>query len=429
MSTTNTEQTTVQTVDMDGLEDLFAPNAGSAVIPETDKDKKPDFFAPQNPELDTSFTDPEEKEKEKEKEGEPEKEPTPEDAKKIIEGLDLDEDEEDGEQDPTAESSARGRKKTDKNALVSLLQKRIESDEFFPFDDFDETKQNLTEYLSGLGEKDLDELLTANIDAVRQSEREKTPKEFFESLPPQLQYAAKYVMDGGKDLPGLFSALGQVERTRALDETVEEDQVDINRQYLHAVGFGTDEEIEEELKIYADTGLLAKKAKQFKPKLDQMQEEVVAQRLAEQEEKQKQQQQMAENFVSSVFEALRGGEIKGLKLDKKTQDNLMRGMTEPRYTSVNGKPTNKLGHLLEKFQFVEPDLGLVSEALWLLEDREGYRQHLIKMGEQAATEKTVRALKTEQSRKSGGSSQEDDIKEAGAKRRTVPRANQNFFNR
>ena len=49
--------------------------------------------------------------------------------------------------------------------------------------------------------------------------------------------------------------------------------------------FGTSEEIEEEINDWHDLGRLEQKANQFKPKLDKMQEEIVARKLAEQEYK------------------------------------------------------------------------------------------------------------------------------------------------
>jgi hypothetical protein len=68
-----------------------------------------------------------------------------------------------------------------------------------------------------------------------------------------------------------------------------------------------------------------------------------------------------------------------------------------------------LGHLLEKYQFVEPNYPLIAEALWLLSDPEGYRGQLTKQGKNAAVEQTVRQLKTEQSRKNVSNAyQEED---------------------
>jgi hypothetical protein len=100
-----------------------------------------------------------------------------------------------------------------------------------------------------------------------------------------------------------------------------------------------------------------------------------------------------------------------LKLDKKTQASLYSGLVQPQYPSVSGRPTNLLGHLLEKYQYVEPNYSLIAEALWLLSDPESYRSELKKQGKNSAVEQTVRQLKTEQARKSSYTySEEEDQK-------------------
>jgi len=304
--------------------------------------------------------------------------------------------------------SKGGRPKTEKSGLVEFLKKRIESNEMFAFDDYDEKKESLDDYLGGLGEKDVEELWQANITNLKQEVAANTPAEFFQSLPEELQYAAKYVADGGQDLKGLFQALSHVEQVREMDPTDDNDQEIIVKSYLQATNFGTQEEIEEELTTWKDLGVLEKKAKQFKPKLDQMQEQVVHAQLQEQEYRKQQQQQAAEAYQQNVFEALRPAEINGLKLDKKTQAQLYSGLVQPQYPSISGKPTNLLGHLLERYQFVEPNYELIAEALWLLSNPDDYRGSLMKQGKNQAVEQTVRQLKTEQSRKNISSSYEED---------------------
>jgi len=304
--------------------------------------------------------------------------------------------------------SKGGRPKTEKSGLVEFLKKRIENNEMFAFDDYDESKQSLDDYLGGLAEKDVEELWQANITNLKEEVAAHTPAEFFQSLPHELQYAAKYVADGGQDLKGLFQSLAQVEAIRELDPTDEYDQESIVRSYLQATNFGTGDEIEEEIGTWKDIGNLEKKAKQFKPKLDQMQEQIVVAQLQEQEYRKQQQQNAADAYIQNVFEALKPAEINGLKLDKKTQANLYSGLVQPQYPSISGKPTNLLGHLLERYQFVEPNYPLIAEALWLLSNPDEYRNTLVKQGKNQAVEQTVRQLKTEQSRKNVSSYQEED---------------------
>ena len=395
----NNVQTSVQQVDLDIDSWLGAPGADSIVTPagEEKKDQKPNIFS--QGKFDTNFLEEEEETEEGKKDVNPEA------AKTFIDDL-VNVNEEEEEEDSS--KSKRGRPKTEKSGLVEFLKKRIESKEMFAFDDYDEKTQSLEDYLSSLGEKDVEELWQANIDNLKQEVAAKTPQEFFESLPEELQYAAKYVADGGQDLRGLFQALAQVEQVRQLDPTDESDQEGIVRSYLQATGFGSEDEIDEELTTWKDLGVLEKKAKQFKPKLDQMQEEYVQSQLAEQENRKIQQEQAADAYMKNVFEALRPAEINGLKLDKKTQAQLYSGLVQPNYPSISGRPTNQLGHLLEKYQFVEPNYPLIAEALWLLSSPDEYRANLVKQGKNQAVEQTVRQLKTEQSRKNVSTYQEEE---------------------
>ena len=78
--------------------------------------------------------------------------------------------------------------------------------------------------------KDWQELIQANLDEKANAVRRETPKQFFESLPQELQIAARYVADGGTDLKGIFKALSVVEETRDLDIKSVKDQKHIIRE-------------------------------------------------------------------------------------------------------------------------------------------------------------------------------------------------------
>jgi hypothetical protein len=409
-----TVQTSVQQVDLDIDSWLGAPGAESIVTPsnlDSATEIKPNIFS--KPEVDLSFLDNRTKESSTDDSTQEESSTsTNEDTEGTVSRETstnvFDELDEEHQQEEDPARSKGGRPKTEKSGLVEFLKKRIESKEMFAFDDFDESKQSLDEYLGTLGEKDVEELWQANMDNIKQEVAAKTPKEFFEALPEELQYAAKYVMDGGQDLKGLFQALAQVEQVREMNPSDEGDQESIVRNYLQATGFGSADEIEEELSTWRDLGVLEKKAKQFKPKLDQMQEQIVQAQLQEQEARRMQQEQAAEAYMQNVFEALRPAEINGMKLDKKTQAFLYSGLVQPQYPSISGRPTNLLGHLLEKYQFIEPNYPLIAEALWLLSNPDEYRGSLVKQGKNQAVEQTVRQLKTEQSRKQISSYQQEE---------------------
>ena len=112
---------------------------------------------------------------------------------------------------------------------------------------------------------------------------------------------------------------------------------------------------------------------------------------------------------------------------------LYSGLVQPNYPSISGKQTNLLGHLLEKYQFVEPRHDLIAEALWLLQDPEGYRNKIKTIGSTQATAETVRKLKTAEGQRaavSGGTrTQEQEPSRKPQARKTIERPSKNIFSR
>lgn len=407
------DSTTVGQVDVN-IDELFGmPGADNVMLP-TDNDSSdnsPKSVFSKTQDLDTTFLD--------KKDDNPDPAAAPASAKQVDEAIAQLDDMISQEE----ETGNKGRPKVDKSGLSELALKMIEEGTLIPFDD----DKPLEEYTT----KDFRELFEANFQERENKIRQDTPREFFQSLPEELQVAAKYVADGGTDLKALFRTLAEVEEVIDLDPTNEYDQAEIARQYLYATRFGSPEEIESEINDWADMGKLEQKANQFKPKLDRMQEEVVARKLAEQEHKKEQQAQQARVYTENVYNTLVAGDLNGIKLDKKTQSMLYSGLVQPSYPSISGRQTNLLGHLLEKYQFVEPRHDLISEALWLLSDPEGYKGKIKEQGSKAAVEKTVRQLKTEEARKITSSSiqESDEPRRMGNKpQRTISRQN-NLFKR
>jgi hypothetical protein len=400
------DSTRVEQVDVN-IDEMFGmPGAESVMLP-ADEEKPKTMFSKES--VDTTFLDKTVSKEEAEKK---------EEVEETIAELDsLISQEED--------AGNKGRPKVDKSGLAELASKMIEEGSLVPFDD----DKPLEDYTT----KDFRELFEANFQERENAVRENTPKEFFQALPEELQIAAKYVADGGTDLKGLFRTLAHVEEMRDLDPYDENDQVVIARQYLYATNFGTADEIESEIEDWMDMGRLEKKAQQFKPKLDRMQEEIIERQLADQEIKREQQAQAAKQYQDNVYNTLSAGELGGIKLDRKVQGMLFSGLVQPSYPSISGKPTNLLGHLLEKYQFVEPRHDLIAEALWLLADPDGYKNKMKDQGSRQATEKAVRQLKTEQGRRISSSIVEPDeaprrtTASSAKPQRTISRGN--FFKR
>ncbi len=416
--------TKVETVDVN-IDEIFGAAPTGADMVTDEKPARPNIFGPVKPQADMSFTEPEESEpvtetdepvveestEEVQEEVQEEVVKTSTDATATKEASDLLD-----SIDAEETTETRGRKRI--SGITDVFQKLIKDDKIIPFDD----DKALEDYSA----KDWQELIQANLDEKANAVRRETPRQFFESLPRELQAAAKYVADGGTDMRGLFSTLAAVEETRSYDPSSKSGQEAIIREYLGATGYGTPEEVQEEIETWKDLGKLEQQAKKFKPKLDKMQEKIVQQKLKQQEAKKIQKENASKQYMNNVYAALKEGSVGDIKIDKRTQSMLFNGLVQPAYPSINGSNTNLLGHLLEKYQFVEPNYQLISEALWLLQDPGGYKAKIMEKGSQAAVEKTVRKLKTEQSVKTSGERATEQSETSS--RRKLPRK-QNIFKR
>ena len=140
--------------------------------------------------------------------------------------------------------------------------------------------------------------------------------------------------------------------------------------------------------------------------------------------------ELTKKYIESVYSTLETGKLNGVDLDNRTQNMLYAGLVQSNYPSVNGKQTNMLGHLLEKYQWVEPRHDLIAEALWLLADPDGYRKSLKGNVEKEVTEKTLRTLKTEQAAKTTSSNVSNTDGGNKVKRQSgIQRPRRNFFGR
>jgi hypothetical protein len=407
----NQETTSIEQVEMNLDEILGTPGAENVMLPETEK--KPNVFTKES--VDLSFL-----ENDTDEEGSESDDNKPDEVKTADAIKELDQEflgQPNPDEDDSDSKKTGGRPKLDKSGTSELFKKLIDKGQIVPFDD----DKPLEEYTI----KDFEELMEANMVERENKIRETTPVEFFDALPEELQVAAKYVADGGEDLKGLFRILSEVEEHRQLNPKDSKDQEQIVREYLRATSFGNDEEIDEEIYSWKDRGDLEAKALKFKPKLDKMQEQVVSKKLAQQENMRKQQQQAANAYMQNVYNTLNTGEVNGIKLDKKVQGMLYTGLVQPSYPSISGKQTNMLGHLLEKYQYVEPRHDLIAEALWLLADPDGYKAKIKDQGKNAAVEKTVRQLKTEQAKMSTSS---PVVEQEETTQRKIPRSG-TFFKR
>jgi hypothetical protein len=419
-NTQNMENTTVEKIDID-IDEIFGAGVGNITLPE--ENKKPNIFERPNQNVDFSFAESS-KDEDLKNEVQDEndetvlssldlKENSREAGEDILGGLDSDDDDDD------EKIENRGRKSID--GFADVINRMVKSEKLFAFDD----DKPLNEYSA----KDIEDLLEANMEEVKNQVRRETPKQFFDALPNELKVAAQYVADGGTDLKSLFKSLAQAEETFELDISSEMGQERIITEYLTNSGYGTPEEILEEIEIWKDLGKLEQQAMKFKPKLDAMQEKIVAKKLQEQQLRQAQQAEASKQYMNNVYNTLKDGSLGDMKIDRKIQSLLYNGLVQPAYPSVSGKNTNLLGHLLEKYQFQEPNYGLISEALWLLADPKSYKSKIMEIGAKQNTEKTVRKLKMEEADKSSVSlGMAEKEKESKPNQRKIPKPS-NIFKR
>jgi len=162
--------------------------------------------------------------------------------------------------------------------------------------------------------------------------------------------------------------------------------------------------------------------------LDQMQEEVVQSKLAQQEQFRAEQQKKKEEYMENIYNTLKPSELNGVKIDSKRQKFLWDELTTVKYESMTGRPTNLLGKLLEDHQFGKsPRYDLIAETLWLLSDPDDYKENIRKQAKNEVTQDTVRKLKTEEARKIASTvKDEEEDKPSGRK---IPRPAANIFKR
>lgn len=421
MSTEKEVTTSVQEVDIETLDEILGTSAETIMTAEEGEapEKNKTIFSSMEP--DTSFLDKAEVEKpadETEEDSETKKGREPLTRDSVDEALKMPEE--------TEEEEVLENKGGRPTALVAAAKNMIESGLLVPFQNDKGEDESIENYTA----KDFEELIQANIKSIEDNVNQQVPQEFFQQLPPEMQQAYEYIASGGTDMKGMFAALAQTQEITELDITKEQGQKYAIRTYLQATNYGTPEEIEDEINSLEDRGDLEKKAKQFKPKLDNMQQQIVQQKIAQQQEQQKQRAQQSQKYIESVYSALEPGDLNGLKMDNRTQNMLYAGLVQSNYPSISGKQTNMLGHLLEKYQWVEPRHDLIAEALWLLADPDGYKNNLSQMVKQEVDKETMKSLKTEQATK--GRSTSSEMKTSGGKslsKRTAQRPKRNFFGR
>lgn len=325
-------------------------------------------------------------------------------------------------EDPNSEAGTPTKDKKEISAPIKAIIKLVKEGHLLPF----EGDTPIEEY----GEKDIAELIKTNFAKNKEESKEEVTKEFFETISPDLQHLAKFEMDGGQDLKGEMRKLLATLEVRDLDPTNEADQDKIIEQWLTDTNYGTPEEIKQEIIDIRDRNKSEEKAKQYKPKLDAKNAEKLSKEAAKQEALKKKRIEATQKYSESIYNTLVKGDLGGIKLTKKHQDMIYNGLTESQYPSITGKATTKLGHLLEKYQVLDPDHAKIAKVMWLLEDEAGYEDAIKNKGVEVANTETVKLLKQAQADKGGeADSGTGNADEGGRGKKVVHRQKKSLFDR
>ena len=410
--------TTVAEVDFDNLDDLLGiPSASSVIAPADSKNS-----VLKSDKVDISFLD-------KIGDDDTESLKDPEVAKAAVSAL-VDDEFTGGPNDAADEVEEKdkgGRPRLTKDAMIEAATRLIDKGVLQPFDD----GKALTDYTVD----DFEELIQANIDSQTSEVAQNAPVQLFQQLPEEVQAVIHYALNGGQDIKSVFSQLARAQETFDLDVSNEQDQESIARQYLNLTGFGSTEEIEDEVNVLKDRGDLQKYAERYKPKLDARQAEVIEKRLKDQQSAQARKNDMEKRYHDVVYNTLNNNNLNGIPLNNKVQTMLYYGLTDAtKYQDSKGNATNALGYLLEQHQFGEKaNPSLVAEALWLLADPVNYRNSVKQLGANVANANTVRALRTEEASRNTSSTgigeQNTNASRVSNKREPIKRQGKTLFSR
>jgi hypothetical protein len=415
-------------VEFENLDDLLGIPSASSVI-SGGSEPKPNVF--KSDKVDMKFLDEID-------DDDTESLQNPDVAKQVVaaivdEPLNNEEEEEDND-DPAAQAGKNpgGRPRLVKDAMVEATKRLVDKGILQPFAKEDGT---LEKPIEDYTVDDFEELIQANIDSQTNEVAANAPVQLFQQLPQEVQAVVHYALNGGQDIKAVFSQLARAQETFDLDVSKEDDQEVIARQYLNLSGFGTAEEIEDEINVLKDRGDLAKYAERYKPKLDAQQAQVIEKRLQDQQAAQTRKAQMEKKYHDVVYNTLNSNNLNGIPLNNKVQTMLYYGLTDnSKYQDSKGNPTNALGYLLEQHQFGEKaNPSLVAEALWLLADPVQYRNSIKQLGANTANASTARQLRTEEASRNASSTgigdQNSNAGRTPGKREPIKRSGRSLFSR
>lgn len=299
--------------------------------------------------------------------------------------------------DTTVDSTGKkvGRKVTD---LVQIVNQLISEDVLSGYQD---AKGNSIDI------KTIDEakqLIKDNLSESGKGREEEWKKDYKESLSPQVQAILHYAEQGAQSatqIAQLMGAIQQVEEAVEIDMATKVGHEQVVRQTLKSKGF-KDSYVDKQVNILKDLGddKLKEEAEELYPELVEAKQKQVKQIIAEQEVRRREAEEASKIYVNTIKETLGKDVLGGIKITREDKAKLYEAVTQPKYTSLNGSPTNLFVKTLEELQFgknanYEHFMNIVQYAI----DPKGFVDKLKTSVGNDIADDTFRKLKTA---KSGG---------------------------
>lgn len=239
-----------------------------------------------------------------------------------------------------------GRKVTD---LVQVVNQLITDDVLFGYQDAEGNSVEI---------KTIDEakqLIKDNLAESGKDKKEEWKKEYREEFSPQVQAILHYAEQGAQSATQLFQLMGaiqQVEEAVEIDMDTPQGHEQVIRQIYKAKGF-KDSYIDKQVNILKDLGedRIKVEAEELYPELVQAKQEQVKRVLADQEIRRKEAEEASKVYVSTIKQTLSKDVVGDIKLSREDKAKLYEAVTQPKYTSLNGSPTNLFVKTLEDLQF------------------------------------------------------------------------------
>jgi hypothetical protein len=254
----------------------------------------------------------------------------------------------------------------------------------------------------------LKELIKANKKEAVETAREDALKDYKDSLPEAAKVLLEYAEKGGENFGALIKYLSQDQKQKEITLENLDGCKEVIREYYSSQDW-SEEEIQDEIEDLLDSGedRVKERATRLKPKLDAMNQKRIEAELKQAEELSERKEQARQFYVQNVVETLKKGKLGSLPITKDEQADIFKGLIEEKYNSLGGV-TNRLGALLDKIQYIEPNYEVLGKVMLLLTDPEGYEKKIIDRVKQEVTADTVKKLKTVQGiRKTGSPAPQD----------------------